>query len=212
MASISKLGQFANAQSLIDHIINQSIGGSGTSSEDLAKATLAAKALQEQAHNNEAAAANAAAAAAAAAAVAARSRQQPPPSSASGSAHEQSSSSSHKPTLPPDMVLNRELSITPASSTSAEDYMKKRQILITTSATLTPTSTAPTTRPVSDERQITRVAQSVSPAVKKPENSSSSSISTIANSSASGSSTAAVALDLKPRSATDLQAGLQAAA
>ena len=85
------------------------IGGSGTSSEDLAKATLAAKALQEQAHNNEAAAANAAAAAAAAAAVAARSRQQPPPSSASGSAHEQSSSSSHKPTLPPDMVLNREL-------------------------------------------------------------------------------------------------------
>ena len=26
MASISKLGQFANAQSLIDHIINQSIG------------------------------------------------------------------------------------------------------------------------------------------------------------------------------------------
>jgi len=89
--------------------------------------------------------------------------------------------------------------------------MKKRQILITTSATLTPTSTAPTTRPVSDERQITRVAQSVSPAVKKPENSSSSSISTIANSSASGSSTAAVALDLKPRSATDLQAGLQAA-
>ena len=107
MASISKLGQFANAQSLIDHIINQSIGGSGTSSEELAKATLAAKALQEQ-HSNEAAA-NAAAAAAAAAAVAARSRQpQPPPSSASAS-HEQSSSSSHKPTLPPDMVLNREL-------------------------------------------------------------------------------------------------------
>ena len=119
---LQKLGQFANAQSLIDHNINQSIGGSGTSSEDLAKATLAAKALQEQAAHNNEAAANAAAAAAAAAAVAARSRQQqqqaqqpgPPMVSsasaiASAIAHEQSSSSSHKPTLPPDMVLNREL-------------------------------------------------------------------------------------------------------
>ena len=106
--------------------------------------------------------------------------------------------------------------------------MKKRQILITTSATLTPTSTAPTTRPVSDERQITRVAQSVSPAVNKlnnPENSNNSASATVAsivssianNSTGSGNSTttaasAGVALDLKPRSATDLvvQAAQQA--
>ena len=106
--------------------------------------------------------------------------------------------------------------------------MKKRQILITTSATLTPTSTAPTTRPVSDERQITRVAQSVSPAVNKlnnPENPNNSASATVAsivssianNSTGSGNSTtsaasAGVALDLKPRSATDLvvQAAQQA--
>ena len=73
---LQKLGQFANAQSLNDHIINQSIGGSGTSSEDLAKATLATKSLQEQAAHNNVATANAAATAAAAAAVTAQSRQQ----------------------------------------------------------------------------------------------------------------------------------------
>merc|ERR1719483_906623 len=41
--------------------------------------------------------------------------------------------------------------------------MKKRQILITTSATLTPTSSAAAPTRVSDERQIIRVAQPVSP-------------------------------------------------
>ena len=68
--------------------------------------------------------------------------------------------SSSKPNLPADMMLNRELSITPAPpSTVNEDYMKKRQILITTSATLTPTSSAAAPTRVSDERQIIRVAQ-----------------------------------------------------
>merc|ERR1712109_372585 len=67
---------------------------------------------------------------------------------------------SNKPNLPADMMLNRELSITPAPpTTSNEDYMKKRQMLITTSATLTPTSSASAPTRVSDERQIIRVAQ-----------------------------------------------------
>ena len=170
-------------QSLIDHIITQTIGG-GTTDPELVKAAALAKAQAEAATAAEAAARSAAAAAAAAASVR-------PPS------HEQSNPSSHKPTLPPDMVLNRELSITPASSNSAaEDFMKKRQILITTSATLTPTSShsTPTSRPVSDERQITRVAQSVSPAVNKP----TGSIQTEASGNPSGNP-ASISLDLKPR-------------
>merc|ERR1711981_250208 len=66
-------------------------------------------------------------------------------------------------------MLNRELSITPAPpSTSNEDYMKKRQMLITTSATLTPTSSASAPTRVSDERQIIRVAQPISPATSGP--------------------------------------------
>merc|ERR1712029_929441 len=86
----------------------------------------------------------------AAAAAAARSSSRPP-------SHE-------RPSLPPDMVLNKELSITPApTGTKAEEYLKQRQIMITTSATLTPTSSAAPTR-VSDERQIIRVAQAMSPA------------------------------------------------
>ena len=168
-------------QSLIDHIITQTIGG-GTTDPELVKAAALAKAQAEAATAAEAAARSAAAAAAAAAA------SVRPPS------HEQSTPS-HKPTLPPDMVLNRELSITPASSNSAEDFMKKRQILITTSATLTPTSShsTPTSRPVSDERQITRVAQSVSPAVNKP----TGSIQTEA--SGNSGNPASISLDLKPR-------------
>ena len=179
------------AQNVIDAIITQSIqqgvpgasasggpgdgsksGGlklGGQSQEDLlVKATLAAKAQQEAA---QAQAVVAAAHAAQAAAVAASGGSRPP------SSHDitSGSSSTSKPNLPPDMMLNRELSITPAppSSTSGgiqsqahptpEELMKKRQILITTSATLTPTSSAVAPSRVSDERQIIRVAQPISP-------------------------------------------------
>ena len=143
------------AQNVIDAIITQSIQGNPAQagnphdaahklpqhSEELVKAARA-QLEQQQAQ------------AAASEAAAARSSSRPP------SGHE-------KPALPPDMVLNKELSITPAPASTAEDYLKKRQIMITTSATLTPTSSAAPTR-VSDERQIIRVAQPVSPAKPGP--------------------------------------------
>ena len=196
------------AQAVMESIITQSIsGGPPASAEDI-KATLA-KASQESSDASRS-----------------RASQQPPPTSVHD---QQQSSSSHKPTLPPDMVLNRELSITPASSVSAssqasmaEDFMKKRQqiLITTTAATLTPTSSAPTSR-VSDERQITRVAQSVSPAVNKPSSltvseaavASNNALMANAGSSAAAAISAAVApisvassvaLDLKPRTSDSL--------
>ena len=151
------------AQSVIDAIITQSIQGNPAaaaaavssggheaaaahklSQEEMVKAARA-QLEQQQAQQHQAASE-----AAAAAAAAARSSSRPP-------SHE-------RPSLPPDMVLNKELSITPApTGTKAEEYLKQRQIMITTSATLTPTSSAAPTR-VSDERQIIRVAQAMSPA------------------------------------------------
>ena len=148
------------AQSVIDAIITQSIQGNpaaaaavssagGHDAHKLSQEEMV-KVARAQLEQQQAQQQHAASEAAAVAAAAARSSSRPP-------SHE-------KPTLPPDMVLNKELSITPAPAGSkAEDYMKQRQIMITTSATLTPTSSAAPTR-VSDERQIIRVAQAMSPA------------------------------------------------
>ena len=157
------------AQSVIDAIITQSIQGNPAaaaaavssggheaaahklSQEEMVKAARAQLEQQQAQQQHHAQQHQAASEAAAAAAAAARSSSRPP------SSHE-------RPSLPPDMVLNKELSITPApTGTKAEEYLKQRQIMITTSATLTPTSSAAPTR-VSDERQIIRVAQAMSPA------------------------------------------------
>ena len=167
------------AQNIIDAVITQSIqGGSGpdglktTEELELVKATLAAKAQHEKLEEMKAAAVAAQhAAVVSAASQPQQSRQsqihelQVAQAQAQAHAQAQAQLQSNKPNLPADMMLNRELSITPAPpTTSNEDYMKKRQMLITTSATLTPTSSASAPTRVSDERQIIRVAQPVSPA------------------------------------------------
>lgn len=124
-----------NAQNVIDAIITQAIQHGSGHNSELVKAAMAQQA-------------------AVVAAAANRGRQP----------HEQPQG---KPNIPADMIHNRELSITPANpmtSTAAEDF-KKRQVMITTSTSLTPTSSAaPPTKVGADERQIIRVAQAMSPA------------------------------------------------
>lgn len=68
-----------------------------------------------------------------------------------------------------EQIMSKDLSITPASSSAVEDFVKKRVTHVLSAATLTPTSAAsamvpPRSTAGSDERQITRVAQPVSPA------------------------------------------------
>lgn len=142
-------------QNVIDAIITQSIQGVPDGLKLAAQQEELVKAMTVKAQLEKFEAAVAAHQQAAAAAANSSSR---PPSSSSSADHPQ------KPNIPADMMLNRELSITPASS-GTEEFLKKRQIMITTSATLTPTSSASApTRAGADERQIIRVAQPVSPA------------------------------------------------
>lgn len=126
-----QLSGMNNAQNVIDAIITQSIQGGHP---DLVKAMAAQAAQAAQQEKLEAAAAQAIIA----------NNSRPP------SGHE-------KPSLPADMMFNKELSITPAPPANSEK--RPPPVMISTSATLTPTTSAGAPTRVADERQIIRVAQ-----------------------------------------------------